>query len=71
LGSLLGSIPPNFLSGAAGLMTQFLQSQKAMKIEEIPPLVRKDAKRVRMTYGPFKLRGRQVCSLAGRFKASY
>jgi hypothetical protein len=56
----MGSIPPGLLSGVGGLMTRFLQSQKAMKIEEIPAIIRKDAKRIRLTYGPFKLKGRQV-----------
>jgi hypothetical protein len=37
-----------------------IQSQQAMKIEQIPPLVNKDAKRVRLTYGPYVLKGRKV-----------
>ena len=40
-----------------------IQSQQAMKIEQIPPLVNKDAKRVRLTYGPYVLKGRKVLLL--------
>jgi hypothetical protein len=37
-----------------------VQSQLAMKIEELPPLLRKDAKRVKITYGPYQIRGQKV-----------
>jgi hypothetical protein len=46
---------------------RFMQSQQAMKIEQIPPLVRKDAQRVRLMYGPYTLKGRKVLLLPGRF----
>jgi hypothetical protein len=44
---------------------RFMQSQQAMKIEQIPPLVRTDAKRVRLMYGPYTLKGRKVRLLPG------
>jgi hypothetical protein len=42
------------------LAVKFLQTQQAASIEEIPPILRKDAKRVRITYGPYKLKGAAV-----------
>jgi hypothetical protein len=56
----MGPVSSGLMSSFGPLMAKFLQPKKAMKIEEIPSLVRKDAKRVRMTYGPFKLKGREV-----------
>jgi hypothetical protein len=34
--------------------------RKAMKIESIPPVQYKDARRVRITYGPYKVRASSV-----------
>lgn len=45
LGSLMGRAP----------------STKAAKVEFITPKIRKDAKRIRLTYGPYKLRAANVC----------
>jgi hypothetical protein len=49
---------------------RFMRSQQALKIEEIPPLVRKDAKRVRLTYGPYTLKGRKVFCLPADYGSS-
>jgi hypothetical protein len=35
-------------------------AQKAYKIEEIPSIRRKDAKRIKITYGPYALRAANV-----------
>lgn len=37
--------------------------KKAYKIEEIPSLRRKDAKRIKITYGPYALRPANVCRI--------
>jgi hypothetical protein len=62
--NMMSSIQAAVMPRVSGLMStfgplavKFLQSQKALKIEEIPPVLRKEAKRVRLTYGPYKLRG--------------
>ncbi len=57
---MVGPVPPGLFSTLGGLMVKSLQAQEATSIEEIPTLIRKDAKRLRITYGPFKLRGREV-----------
>jgi hypothetical protein len=44
----------------APFAVSLLATQKAFKVEEIPPVLRKDAKRVRLTYGPYILKGAQV-----------
>jgi hypothetical protein len=42
---------------AENLPTPF---QKALAIEEIKPLTNPTAKRLRMTYGPYKIKGNEV-----------
>jgi hypothetical protein len=37
---------------------------KAATVEEIPPILRKDAKRIRITYGPYNIKGAKVSSCA-------
>jgi hypothetical protein len=58
-----GPMMESMMPKIAGSAHRFLQSQQAMKIEQIPPVTRKDAKRVRLTYGPYVLRGRKVLLL--------
>ena len=61
INSQMEKVMPKMAANAHRVM----QSQQAMKIEQIPPLVRKDAKRVRLTYGPYVLKGRKVLLLDG------
>jgi hypothetical protein len=48
------SMPKGGIGSLLGLLSP--QVQKALKIEDIPPQIRKDAKRQRITYGPYKIR---------------
>jgi len=48
------SMPKGGLGSLMGLLSPKIQ--KAMKIETIEPRIRKDAKRIRITYGPYKIR---------------
>jgi hypothetical protein len=66
LGAIMGKLPkmsPSVMASLGSIAVKFLQSQKAFKIEEIPSVLRKDAKRVRLTYGPYKLRASNVTQL--------
>jgi hypothetical protein len=36
------------------------QSHKAVAIEELKPVLHPSAKRVKLTYGPYKIKGREV-----------
>lgn len=54
------NIPPSLFSAMGSLAGTFLPSQKAFKIEEIPPILRKDAKRLKFIYGPYKLKPKGV-----------
>ena len=38
-------------------MALMMSPKSAMKIEEMKPILRPDAKRIRLTYGPYKLKG--------------
>ena len=58
-----GPMMEKMMPKIAGSANRVLQSQQAMKIEQIPPVIRKDTKRVRLTYGPYALRGRKVLLL--------
>jgi hypothetical protein len=63
LSSLLGKLPkpdPSLLAGFGSLATRFLKSQRALKIESIPPVSRKDANRIKITYGPYKRKSSKV-----------
>jgi S-adenosylmethionine synthetase len=57
------SLMENVMPKIAGSAHRIMQSQQAMKMEQIAPLIRKDAKRVRLTYGPYMLKGRKVLLL--------
>jgi hypothetical protein len=48
--------------GKGGLLSSFLnpETRMAYKIEELKPVVRPEAKRVRITYGPYKIRASNV-----------
>jgi hypothetical protein len=58
--SIMPNIPPSLMSSLGSLATGFLTSQKAMKIEKIQPLLREGATRIKITYGPYKLKGLKV-----------
>jgi hypothetical protein len=51
---------PDMMSIFSGSAGKKYPAQKAYKIEEIPPLRRKDAKRIKITYGPYTLRAANV-----------
>jgi hypothetical protein len=57
---------PDMMSIFNGKAGQRYPAQKAYKIEAIPPLRRKDAKRIKITYGPYLLRAANVSQLAQR-----
>jgi hypothetical protein len=64
LGGLLGKTPQidsSFMSSMGSLAAKL--AHKAMKVETIQPILRKDATRIRMTYGPYKLKPAKVNSL--------
>jgi hypothetical protein len=62
LASLAQSLipPPELMSSFASLATKFMATTKATTIEDISPVLRKDAKRIRITYGPYKIKGADV-----------
>jgi hypothetical protein len=66
LASLTQSLipPPEFMSSLGGLALKFMPTTKAATIEEIPPVLRNDAKRIRITYGPYKIKGANVSRCA-------
>jgi hypothetical protein len=46
------------------------ESQKALAIEEIKPLLNPAAKRLKVTYGPYKIKGKDVHpSTVGRYNS--
>ena len=51
---------PDIISIFSGKAGKRFPAQKAYKIEQIPPLRRKDAKRIKITYGPYTLRAANV-----------
>jgi hypothetical protein len=55
ISSIAKSLPKG---GLAGLLNPTVL--KAMKIEEIPPKRMPDAKRIRLTYGPYKIKAANV-----------
>jgi hypothetical protein len=63
LGGLFGKTPQidsSFMSSMGSLAAKM--THKATKVETIQPLLRKDATRIRMTYGPYKLKPAKVSS---------
>jgi hypothetical protein len=58
-GGLLGGLSSLLASGAKGLTDLAAPKQKAIKIEELTPK-NAGAKRIRMTWGPLKLKGANV-----------
>jgi hypothetical protein len=52
---------PDILSIFTGGAAKKYPVTKAYKIEEVPPLRRKDAKRLKIIYGPYTLRAANVC----------
>jgi hypothetical protein len=58
------SLPPGFISSLSGLAAKYMPTTKAATIEEIPPILRKDAKRIRVTYGPYNIKGAKVSRYA-------
>jgi len=56
---LIGSLP-DAISIFTGQAAKKYPARKAYKIEEIPPQRRKDAKRIKVTYGPYTLRAANV-----------
>jgi hypothetical protein len=52
---------PDILSIFTGQAAKKYPVQMAYKIEEIPSLRRKDAKRIKIIYGPYALRAADVC----------
>jgi hypothetical protein len=62
--NIMSGIQAAIMPKASDLMSTFgtlavkmLSPQRALKIEDIPPVLRKEAKRVRLTYGPYRLKG--------------
>jgi hypothetical protein len=41
-------------------VTGQIQTRKALKIEQITPVLRKDSKRIKITFGPYLLKGAGV-----------
>ena len=60
LGDKLGGGSSSLMGSLSALAVKFLPTQKAMKIEKVPPVLRPDAVRVKITYGPYKLRSAKV-----------
>jgi hypothetical protein len=59
LGGIFGGVS---MPTGGGLLNMLVPAtQKAMKIEEMPSRLHPGAKRVKMTYGPYKLRASSVC----------
>ena len=54
------SLTPGVMSSLAGLALKSMPTTKAATVEEIPPILRKDAKRIRVTYGPYNIKGAKV-----------
>jgi hypothetical protein len=52
---------PDILSIFTGGAAKKYPVTKAYKIEEVPPRRRKDAKRIKIIYGPYTLRAANVC----------
>jgi hypothetical protein len=48
------------MSYLGDLALKSMPTTKAATIEEIPPILRKDAKRIRVTYGPYNIKGAKV-----------
>jgi hypothetical protein len=65
LGSLMQSISPALMPYLADLAAKSTPSTKAATIEDITPILRKDAKRIRITYGPYSIKGAKVSSSKG------
>jgi hypothetical protein len=59
-GPLMSSMPPAMMAMSANFMANIIPPIKAVKIEEIKPRFRPDAKRIRLIYGPYKLKGLKV-----------
>jgi hypothetical protein len=51
---------PDMISIFNGKAGKMYPAQRAYKIEQIPPLRRKEAKRIKITYGPYTLRAANV-----------
>jgi hypothetical protein len=56
----VGSAMETYLPKLSPYANLVIQSQEAYRVEQIPPLIRPDAKRVRITYGPYGVRGQKV-----------
>jgi hypothetical protein len=62
--SELAASIPDILSIFNGQAAKRFPTQKAYRIEEIASVRRKNAKRIRITYGPYALRAANVCQTA-------
>lgn len=74
IGSLLGGmdltklstmISPDMMKIAGSMMSRFLQSQKAYAVVEIKPILRPTAKRVKVIFGPYKIKGTETKGKVG------
>jgi len=48
---------PAFQKMNADFLAAIIPTKKSFKIEDVKPVLRPDAKRIRLTYGPYKLKG--------------
>jgi hypothetical protein len=55
---------PDMMSIFNGQAGKKFPAKKAYKIEQVPSLRRKEAKRVKITYGPYTLRAANVSQIA-------
>jgi hypothetical protein len=58
------NLGPGVMTYLGGLAAKSMPATKAAIIEEIPSILRKDAKRIRVTYGPYTIKGAKVSSYA-------
>lgn len=74
IGSLLGGmdltklgsmISPDMMKIAGNMMSKFLQSQKAYAVVEIKPILRPTAKRIKVIFGPYKIKGSETKGKVG------
>jgi hypothetical protein len=62
VGSFMQGLTSGMMPYLADLALKNMPKTKAATIEEIPPILRKDAKRIRVTYGPYSIKGAKVSS---------
>jgi hypothetical protein len=60
LGSFMQNLPASAMSSLSGPALKSMPTTTASTIEEISPILRKDAKRIRITYGPYNIKGAKV-----------